>query len=250
MTNTFTSKVAAPARKFGAVALFGAGAAAAMITYAGAVHAAPAGGAPQVSGSAAIVGNPSAAAPYWQRQSGTDCGEMAVADVIGELTEREPSELDVTAVAERTPSTVHSGAIWRPGAYTSNADLRALLVGYGIDSEDGSHSLQDVQQALANGQRVIVGLNDETIWNTPGDRTKENHFVVVTGIDSATGIVHLNDSGIDNGRDEQVPIAEFEQAWAASHNFTVITTQSPATIPGAASAHRAHRAAGAQRSDR
>jgi hypothetical protein len=53
--------------------------------------------------------------------------------------------------------------------------------------------------------------------------------VVVTGIDSATGMVHLNDSGIDNGRDEQVPVAEFEQSWAASHNFTVITTQSQAT---------------------
>lgn len=246
MTNTFTSKVAAPARKFGAVALFGVGAAAAMITCAGAVHAAPAAGTAhavpaagtaQSSDPVAIVGNPSAAAPYWQRQSGTDCGEMAVADVIGEITGREPSQLDITAVAERTPSTVHSGAIWRPGDYTSNADLRALLADYGIGSEDGSRSLRDVRLALGNGQKVIVGLNDETIWDTAGDRTKENHFVVVTGIDSATAVVHLNDSGIDDGRDEQVPVAEFEQAWAASHNFTVITTQSPAT-PGAASAHR------------
>jgi hypothetical protein len=234
MTNTFTSKVTARARKVGAVALFGAATAAAIFTCAGAVHAAPAAGtahapaagAPYSSGSAAIVGNPSAAAPYWQRQSDSDCGEMAVADVIGEITGREPSEPDITAVAERTPSTVHSGAIWRPDAYTSNADLRVLLAGYGIGSEDGSRSLQDVQQALRNGQKVIVGLNDEIIWNTPGGRTKENHFVVVTGIDSATGTVHLNDSGIDDGRDEQVPIADFEQAWATSHNFAVITTQS------------------------
>ena len=67
--------------------------------------------------------------------------------------------------------------------------------------------------------------------------------MVVTGIDSATGMVHLNDTGIDNRRDEQVPVAEFEQAWAASHNFTVITTQSPAS-PGPASPHRG---TGAQR---
>jgi len=67
--------------------------------------------------------------------------------------------------------------------------------------------------------------------------------VVVTGIDSATGMVHLNDSGIDDGRDEQVPGREFEQAWAASHNFTVITTQSPASLAPAS----AHRGTGAQR---
>jgi Peptidase_C39 like family len=225
MTNTFTSKVA--------VASFGAAIAAAMIVCAGAAHATPDAGA-HSSGSAAIVGNPSAAAPYWQRQSGSDCGEMAVADVVGQITGREPSEPDITAVAENTPSTVHSGAIWHPGDYTSNGDLRTLLTGYGIGSDDGPRSLQDVQQALEDGQQVIVGLNDETIWNTPGERTKENHFVVITGIDSAAAVVHLNDSGIDTGRDEQVPIAEFEQAWATSHNFTVITTQAP----GTASAHQ------------
>lgn len=247
MTNTFSPKAAAPARKFGAVALFGVGAAVAMITCAGAAHAAgtahavPGAGTTQSSGSATVVGNPSAAAPYWQRQRGSDCGEMAVADVIGEITGREPSEADITAVAERTPSTVHSGTIWHPGDYTSNADLRVLLAGYGIGSEDGSRSLQDVQQALGNGQKVIVGLNDEVIWDTPGDRTKENHFVVVTGIDSATGVVHVNDSGIDTGRDEQVSLAEFEQAWATSHNFTVITAPGPATTLGTASADRAHR---------
>lgn len=221
MTTTFASKVV--------VASFGA----AMIACAGAAHATPDAGA-HSSGPAAIVGNPSAAAPYWQRQSGSDCGEMAVADVVGEITGREPAESDITAVAENTPSTVHSGAVWHPGEYTSNGDLRTLLTGYGIGSEDGPRSLQDVQQALEDGQKVIAGLNDETIWNTPGERTKENHFVVVTGIDSAAAVVHLNDSGIDPGRDEQVPVAEFEQAWATSHNFTVITTQAP----GTASAHQ------------
>ena len=138
---------------------------------------------------------------------------------------------------------MHSGAVWHPGEYTSNGDLRTLLAGYGIGSDDGPRSLQDVQQALEDGQKVIAGLNDETIWNTPGERTKENHFVVVTGIDSADGVVHLNDSGIDTGRDEQVPVAEFEQAWATSHNFTVITTQAAGTAS-------AHQGAGTEHPDR
>ena len=70
---------------------------------------------------------------------------------------------------------------------------------------------------------MIVGLNDKTIWNEPGNRTQENHFVVVTGIDTKAGVVHLNDSGIKAGRDEQVPLATFEKAWATSDNFAVVT---------------------------
>jgi hypothetical protein len=47
--------------------------------------------------------------------------------------------------------------------------------------------------------------------------------VVVTGIDTKVGVVHLNDSGSNTGRDEQVRIATFEKSWATSQNFTVVT---------------------------
>jgi len=70
---------------------------------------------------------------------------------------------------------------------------------------------------------VIVGLNDKTIWNERGDRSQENHFVVVTGIDTKSGVVHLNDSGVEAGRDEQVSIATFQAAWNTSDNFAVVT---------------------------
>ena len=70
---------------------------------------------------------------------------------------------------------------------------------------------------------VIVILNAETIWNRPGNRNAANHFVVVTGIDPGQGVVHLNDSGIRNGQDEQVPIATFKRAWAPNHNSAVVT---------------------------
>jgi len=36
-------------------------------------------------------------------------------------------------------------------------------------------------------------------------------------------VVHLNDSGSKAGRDEQVWIATFEQAWKTSDNFAVVT---------------------------
>jgi hypothetical protein len=71
---------------------------------------------------------------------------------------------------------------------------------------------------------VIVGLNDEIIWNKPGDRTVENHFVVVTGIDTRAGMVHLNDTGSSVGRDEQV---SSRCRWPTSNRRGVPATTSP-----------------------
>jgi hypothetical protein len=48
--------------------------------------------------------------------------------------------------------------------------------------------------------------------------------VVVTGVDTSNDVVHLNDIGSTEGRDEQIPLALFIQAWAASDNLTAVTT--------------------------
>jgi hypothetical protein len=46
---------------------------------------------------------------------------------------------------------------------------------------------------------------------------------VVTGVDTAAGVVHLNDSGIEEGRDEQVPIDVFARSWASSDDQMTVT---------------------------
>ena len=102
---------------------------------AGAADAAPT--APRGEGT--LYGNPGAAAPFWRYQAyDDDCVEMAVADVVGELTGHQPSELDIVKLAQSTPSTVHSGPIYtkpnkrKPGSGTSFDDEPALLAHYGI----------------------------------------------------------------------------------------------------------------------
>src|ERR1700692_1380013 len=51
-------------------------------------------------------GDPAAAAPpLWRFQHSSDCAEMAVADVVGQVTGREPTERQVTSLAKKTPST-------------------------------------------------------------------------------------------------------------------------------------------------
>ena len=189
--------------------------------------AAPAG----VPGVGKIYGDPTAAAPYWRPQHSSDCGEMSVADVVGQITGNEPTEQDVITMAEHTPSKSHAGSIWHPGADTTNLDVAVLLQRYGIhavSSQTGTSGvptgIDALEQSLAHGDKLIVGVNAETIWNKPGNHSREDHFVVVTGIDSRAGVVHLNDSGVKTGQDEQVPIATFTQAWATSHDDKTVAT--------------------------
>ncbi|MGH3531580.1 MAG: hypothetical protein ACRDSX_06550, partial [Mycobacterium sp.] len=65
-------------------------------------------------------------------------------------------------------------------------------------------------------------------WNYPpgqGQRTSADHAVVVTGVDTANDIVHLNDSGIPTGRDEQIPMDTFTLGWANGNNLVFVTRQ-------------------------
>jgi hypothetical protein len=187
-------------------------------------------------------GNPAAAAPYWRHQSLDDCALMAAADVIGELTGRQPSEQEIVAVAQRLGSRAHAGPIYSTGHGTDPGDIPALLAQFGIygvaTSQDDAAAtgldsgMEALEHYLAGGHKVIAGVNAELIWGLPV-QTKDNrgnpmsdHAVVVTGVDLAAGKVHLNDSANPNGADETVSIELFRTAWATGHNQLVVTRDS------------------------
>lgn len=50
-----------------------------------------------------------------------------------------------------------------------------------------------------------------------------DHAVVVTGADATNGIVHLNDSGTSDGRDEQIALQLFVQSWETSNELMAVT---------------------------
>jgi hypothetical protein len=217
----------------------------ALCTGTGAANAAP--GAPDPrSAAGTFYGDPSAAARFWRYQDyEDDCVEMAVADVVGELTGSQPSEHAIVKLAQSTPSTVHHGPIYTkpgkhgPDAGTSFDDEPALLDHYRIHavSTDNVNAARTgiptgmtaLERDLADGRKVIVGVNSELIWRepveekTPDGQPQANHAVVVTGIDVAAGIVHLNDSGDEHGRDEQVPIDTFIRSWDSSDDQMTVT---------------------------
>jgi Peptidase_C39 like family len=217
------NKVGATARTLGLVALLYAITAAAPVISPAAVHANSGAPVPRVSREAGMYGEPAVAAEYWREQTGSDCGAMAVADVVGQLTGHEPTEQQITTLAENTPSTAGPGPIWKPWGFTDIRDLPTLLWHYGIRADNLQIDIDVLKRGLRAGRKVIAMVNAETIWNRPGKRDYGNHFVVVTGIDTRSGVVHLNDSAIHTGRDEEVSIPTFEQAWVPNYHSAIVT---------------------------
>lgn len=195
-----------------------------------------------------MYGDPVAAAKWWRYQTYDDCVLMASADVVGQITGSEPSEQEIINVAQSTPSTTHPGSIYitptdrqnpNSGNGTSRTDIPTLLGHYGIgvtttDADRAPKSgiatgIDALKQYLGGGRAVIVSLNAEMIWGEPIENTDDDgnpvsdHAVVVTGVDTAKGVVHLNDSGTAKGSDEQLPLDLFTRAWAASHYFLLVT---------------------------
>ncbi|BDB40683.1 hypothetical protein Mkiyose1665_46870 [Mycobacterium kiyosense] len=191
----------------------------AFIGAAGTAHADPNG---------QMYGDPQTAAAYWRYQHQQDCGLMAVADVVGQLTGREPSQLGIELRGIFTPSQSHRGGVYSFDG-TSPQDMVLLLQHYGIQSQlTTGNTMQGIEADLAGGHKVIAALNAETIWNYPagqGQRTAADHAVVVTGVDTAKNVVHLNDSGTPNGRNEVIPMTTFTRAWSTGDNLLIVTQQ-------------------------
>lgn len=175
-----------------------------------------------------MYGDPQAAAPYWRYQHQQDCGLMAVADVIGQLNGREPSQIGMELRGIFTKSESHRGDVYHFDG-TSPQDMVLLLQKHGIQSDlTTGNSMGTLEQDLAGGHKVIAALNAETIWNYPpgnGDRTTPDHAVVVTGVDTGANVVHVNDSGTPDGRNEQIPMATFSQAWTTSDDLLIVTQE-------------------------
>ena len=197
---------------------------------------------------AELYGNPEKAASYWQHQQLDNCVLMATADMIGELKGKKISEFEITALASVTPSVMHPGTIYVPpigslndpnqGMGTNPVDMLTILEKYDLSGKVGGDLAKDikqdfvtatgldaVKQYLKDGRKVMVIVNAETIWGTQGNRDKADHAIVITGIDTDRGIVHLNDSGTKDGRDLQVKLETFERAWETSGQSIVVTDQ-------------------------
>ncbi len=165
----------------------------------------------ECSQSAGCYGDPDWAAQFWVPQTREDdCTMMSSADVIGQVTGQEPSEDQIVGTAQQQGlyGVNGGGPITAPD--TSGDAIVQLLKGYGVSSSyqldrqlNQQQDLDQMVQALGSGEAVIALVNATPIWQeTVGDPSVQaaGHAVTVTGVDTATGYVFLNDSGLTSRR--------------------------------------------------
>lgn len=195
---------------------------------------------PAAATSGTMYGDPAAAAKYWRyQQYWDDCVLMSSADVVAEVTGGEPSEEDIIDMAQSTPSSQGPGPVYTRPADPKNPnsgdgvwfrDIPTLLGRYNVGADISNGDIEGIEQALAAGHKVVVSVNGEIIWRKPVEdwdkhgKPAHNHSLVVTGVDTRNDMVHLNDSGSRQGRDEQIPLVLFTQAWDASNDLMAVTT--------------------------
>jgi hypothetical protein len=181
-----------------------------------------------------LYGDPAKAAQYWAPQSfGNNCVLMSVAGVVGQISGQMPSEQQIIDVAQKTPSVAEQGKTVytdTQGDGVDTRDIGVLLAHYGIHvttSEDakGQAALSALEDALNSRHAVMIAVSSATIWE--GHQANDgDHEVVVIGVDATNGVAHLNDSGSDHGRDEQVPFATFMSAWGGG-DFEMTVSREP-----------------------
>lgn len=130
---------------------------------------------------------------------------------------------------------------YHEGGGTSPGDVGNLLELHGVGVEKYSNgSVEDLVNNLAQGKRIIVGVDSGELW-TPGygeefedavfgDRP--DHALIVAGIDCENGVVVLTDPGTGHVA-KSYPLDQFLDAWSDSGRLMIVTDMpAPATASG------------------
>lgn len=120
-------------------------------------------------------------------------------------------------------------------------DVGKLLELHGIEVERGHHyNINDLIEAKANGEKVIIGLDAAEIWNDPNiqdhpletmsggffDIASAGHAVEFKGVvEDYNGhyYVVIDDPGHPHGHNVRIPLDDFDDAWDDFDHFAVIT---------------------------
>lgn len=166
-----------------------------------------------------ITGDPSSSMKHWEFQGNTNrCALFSQKFVVEEFTGEDISIDEFVSVAE------NNGWFSEDGG-TTFLNINKMLDYYGIDNEMSFHnSIEDIDNCLSEGGRVIVAIDADEIWYGQGGdlfspTSTANHAVEVIGIDYSDPehpMVILNDSGTPNGKGAMIPLDDFMDAWKDS----------------------------------
>lgn len=165
-----------------------------------------------------ISGDPKESMTHWEWQGDTNrCALYSQKFVIEELNPK-LGDIDMEEFAQVAKE---NGWFTEEGG-TTFLNMNNMLDYYGVENEMSFHnSIDDIEECLNNGGKVIVSIDSDEIWygednNIFAPESSSDHAVEVIGIDRTDPdhpMVILNDSGSPNGCGEMVPLDVFEGAW-------------------------------------
>nr|WP_233279762.1 C39 family peptidase [Prescottella equi]AKG90562.1 putative C39 family peptidase [Prescottella equi] len=162
------------------------------------------------------------------------CGPSSAAQLVSEYT-----GLDISDPQQLVDRALELG-LFVGGDPTNGmtiTSLEVLLEDQGVPCHVESSSMDDLAAKLDDGYGVIAMVDSGELW-TPSDEVVEDdtadHVLVVAGIDTDRGVVTLSDPGNPNGNGLEVPISQFEGAWADSgHTMLVADDPDPDLVADA-----------------
>ncbi|NKR65371.1 hypothetical protein GS491_26135 [Rhodococcus hoagii] len=164
------------------------------------------------------------------------CGPSSAAQVVSEYT-----GLDISDPQQLVDRALELG-LFVGGDPTNGmtiTSLEVLLEDQGVPCHVESSSMDDLAAKLDDGYGVIAMVDSGELW-TPSDEVVEDdtadHVLVVAGIDTDRGVVTLSDPGNPDGNGLEVPISQFEGAWADSGNTMLVADDTDPDLVGGAPA--------------
>ena len=145
------------------------------------------------------------------------CGPGSVSMLIETVSGHHVSERQVASWAihngEVTALAGASGAWYGMLAVQAASTLNALGGQFGIEAAVRFGSIGDLESDVHHGLEVIVEIDG---GDGPG------RFVVLTGVDAADDVVHLNDPGAPGRGTEAVSLSALRSAWSASNDAMIV----------------------------
>ncbi|MCR4784267.1 MAG: hypothetical protein K6A35_07085 [bacterium] len=172
-----------------------------------------------------VCGDPAASMEHWEFQGNSQrCALYSQKFVLEELTGRSHPIEELTSLAK-------DNGWFSEIEGTPLLNLDKVLQHYGVETKLTFHnSLDDVEQLLRSGHRLICTIDADEIWNGQGDDlfspcSAPNHAVQIIGVDRSDPqepMIILNDSGTPGGRGEMVPWSAFSDAWEDGDRALII----------------------------
>ena len=143
------------------------------------------------------------------------CGAASLSMVMQYWAGKEgvavPPDSDVARIQHELYSKSERGiAAERMGAYLRQHGFQAFAF---------SGKWSDLEQQIAKGRPLVVALRPEG--------QSDLHYVVIDGIDTAHGLVTMNDPAVRKLLNEER--GRFEKEWSATRNWTLLAVPTPSS---------------------